>query len=190
MDLRQRYLNAVRELLGPHLHDQLSPSMLAAACVSVLPVDGAGISITQRQLRVPLGWSSDDAADAERTQTTLGEGPCLTAAANEAALVADADAIAERWPVYQVELGRTTPFCSAASVRLRAPGQGVFGALNLYACRPNLSEVLALDETADAVAEPVAALLIGMLGQPSDHESDDGANLPLRLDHDSAVARV
>lgn len=185
-ELRQRYLDAVRELLGPHLHDQLSPSMLAEACVLVLPVDGAGISMSDPRLRVPLGWSSGDAAATERLQTTLGEGPCLTAAAQESALVADAAAIARRWPVYQVELNRQTPFCSVASVPLRAPDEGVFGALNLYAYRPDLSAVLALDDT-EAMAEPMAAMLLWMLAHPGAGEPDDG--LPLRLDQDSAVAR-
>jgi len=50
--------------------------------------------MSQRQLRVPLGWSGDAAAAAERTQTTLSEGPCLNAAAASAALVVDADAVA------------------------------------------------------------------------------------------------
>jgi len=185
-ELRQRYLDAVRGLLGPHLHDQLSPSMLAGASVSVLPVDGAGISMSDPRLRVPLGWSSEDAAATERLQTTLGEGPCLTAAAQESALVADADAIARRWPVYQVELNQQTPFCSVASVPLRVPGGDVFGALNLYAYRPDLSAVLAQDETRE-VAEPAAAMLIGMLASPGKDRPDDG--LPLRLDQESAVAR-
>jgi hypothetical protein len=172
MGLRERYVEAVQALRTERGQDELCPSVLAAACVAVLPVDGAGITMTQRQLRVPLGWSGAAAAVAERTQTTLGEGPCLSAAAAAAALVVDADALVDRWPVYGVELTRRTSFRSVASLPLGARGQPVFGALNLYASRPDLSTVLALDEAAAAVGGPIASFLSGMLDEVYEYEVD------------------
>jgi hypothetical protein len=168
--LRERYVEAVQAAQHRRGQDELTPSVLAAACVAVLPIDGAGISMSQRQLRVPLGWSGSEAATAERTQTTLGEGPCLTAAAASAALVVDADALVDRWPVYGVELTRRTPFRSVASIPLGTPGQPVFGALDLYASRPDLSTVLILDEAVDAVGGPIAGFLSGMLDEVYEYE--------------------
>jgi hypothetical protein len=173
--LRQDYVEAVQAERLSRREDELTPSVLAAACVVVLPVDGAGISMSQRQLRVPLGWSGDAAATAERTQTTLGEGPCLSAAAAEVALVADADVLTSRWPVYGVELTRRTPFRSVASVPLSLPGRPVLGALNLYASRPDLSKVLVLDQTAKAIAAPITSFLNGVLDDIYEFEAEPPA---------------
>jgi hypothetical protein len=186
MDLQERYVEAVRAARLHRGQDELSPSVLAAACVAVLPVDGAGISMNQRQLRVPLGWSGDAAATAERTQTTLGEGPCLSAAAARSALVVDGDALVDRWPVYGVELSRRTPFRSVASIPLGTPGQPVFGALDLYASRPDLSTVLVIDEIAAAVAAPIASFLNGMLDDVYEFEIEP----PSWWDDSPAVERV
>jgi len=175
LGLRERYVEAVQAVQHHRGQSELTPSVLAAACVAVLPVDGAGISMNQRQLRVPLGWSGDAAAVAERTQTTLGEGPCVSAAAAETALVVDADGLADRWPVYAVELTRRTPFRSVASIPLGTPGQPVFGALDLYASRPDLTTVLIVDEAAAAVADPIASFLSGMLDEVYEYEVEPPA---------------
>ncbi|RYZ32240.1 MAG: hypothetical protein EOP01_01600, partial [Propionibacteriaceae bacterium] len=79
MGLERQYLDAVMEAcLSERGVSELSPSVLATAAVAVLPVEGASISMIQPKLRVPLAWSSPDAEIAERHQTTLGDGPCLT----------------------------------------------------------------------------------------------------------------
>lgn len=110
-------VSGVERFDGP----ELLPTVLAQACVEVLPVAGAGLSITRAlsspgALRVPLGASDDVAARAERLQTSLGEGPCLAAASSAEPLVLDAPAIASRWPVFHSELIRQTPFRSVASL--------------------------------------------------------------------------
>src|SRR6185437_11302048 len=58
---------------------ELLPVRLAQACVAVLPVSGAGISLLYDDFRVPLGASDDAASCAEQLQFTTGEGPCLQA---------------------------------------------------------------------------------------------------------------
>jgi hypothetical protein len=79
MELADRFRTAVRQTYREHSADaELVPMVLCQACVQVLPVAGAGLSITD-QLRIPLGASDEVVARAERLQTTLGEGPCLTA---------------------------------------------------------------------------------------------------------------
>lgn len=164
MELRQRYLQAVE-----HRSDEartgatgLTPSLLCVAAVAVLPVDAAGITITQRRLRLPLGSSDERAAVAERIQTTLGDGPCLSAAAEEVVQVSDADDIAERWPTYADELVRHTPFRSVAAVPLRLGTNTVFGALNLYAVRPDLRAHLPTGDAA-VVGAAMVTLLAGLL---------------------------
>ena len=160
-DVALRYLAAV---WGPGRvgRDAVTPSVLASACLGVLPVDGAGISLAREDLRVPLAWSSDDVALAEQIQTTMGDGPCLTAAAEGSAFVADDDTLAERWPLYHGEFRDRTPFASVAAVPLARPGERAFAALNLYASRPDLSTVLPLLD-ATAVAAPMAAILLGLM---------------------------
>jgi hypothetical protein len=122
---------------------ELLPTVLAEACVKVLQVDGAGLSVTRalgspRALRVPLGASDDTAARAERLQTSLGEGPCLTAAASAEPVMADAAGIAARWPVFHTELIAQTPFRSVASLPVRRgePAEPV-AALDLYLTSPD-----------------------------------------------------
>lgn len=81
MDLAERFVAAVTQLYAM-VGDgaELLPTVLARACVKVLPIAGASLSLTD-ELRIPLGASDDVAARAEQLQATLGEGPCLTATA-------------------------------------------------------------------------------------------------------------
>lgn len=88
--------------------------------MEVLQVSGAGLSVlralgTPRALRVPLGASDEVAECVERLQTTLGEGPCLTATDQGGPLVADSEAMASRWPLFYAELLLQTPIRSVAS---------------------------------------------------------------------------
>ena len=186
MKLRQRYLSAVSERVLSSRAVEVSPSLMCQACVDVLPVHGAGISMTNSSLRVPLGWSSASVGVAERAQTTLGAGPCLSAAATRVPLSADAPAIAERWPVYWDELHRLTSFRSVASVPLRVGDEPAFGALDLYATSADLGSTLDLPEVADAVADPMATMLSGAFDQLYDEDSA----VPDWLSEDPAVERV
>jgi len=187
MGVQRRYLQAVLSVRtnGTDARE-LTPSVLAAAAVAVLPVTAAGVSLNQPKLRVPLGWSSPDAAVAERQQTTLGDGPCLSAAATGRTVIADADDIAQQWPAYYAEIERRTPFRSVAALPLSAEGEPGLAALNLYAERPDLGSILRLDE-AETVAATVADLLFGMLDNLYD---DDEQPLPAWIDEQPAIDRV
>jgi len=184
--VEQRYLEAV---LGVRLRGaeagELTPSVLAAAAAAVLPVEAAGISLTQK-LRVPLGWSDEDAAVAERQQTTLGDGPCLSVAATGEALVADVGCIAEQWPLYYAEIERRTRFRSVAAVPLRVGDEAAGAVLDLYAERPDLSSVLTLEQV-EAVGVACAGLLFGML-----EEAYYGteSSLPSWVDDQATVDRM
>ncbi|HEX8509893.1 MAG TPA: ANTAR domain-containing protein [Propionibacteriaceae bacterium] len=137
----------------------LMPMVLSRACVDVLDVAGAGVTMTGSMLRVPLGSSDDAAARAERLQTTLGEGPCLTAAAGEEPLAADLSTIAHRWPTFHLEFTAQTPFRSVISIPLHASHGTCFGALDLYATATDLSPELSIPDITNDIAAPIAAVL-------------------------------
>ena len=133
--------------------------VLAQACVTVLGVSGAGVSLTDGQLRVPLGASDAVAAQAEALQTTLGEGPCLDATATSDSIIADEASMATRWPIFSSELLDVTPFRSVASLPLRSSDLLRFGALDLYSTDPEPQLGQSLDEVRSSIADPIAAIL-------------------------------
>jgi hypothetical protein len=92
-------------------------------------VDGAGISLTA-EIRVPLAATSPDAVTAEALQTTIVEGPCLTAAAHRTTLVADASSLATTWLIFGSALTSRTQFRSVVSVPLQTKVGSVFGAVD------------------------------------------------------------
>jgi uncharacterized protein YigA (DUF484 family) len=126
------------------------PTTLVESCRDLFELDGVGISLTE-EVRVPLAATSVDAVTAEALQTTLGEGPCLTAATHGTALVADASSMAATWPLFGAALTSGTRFRSVASVPLRAIGGSPFGAVDLYS-------VDAESTTLDAVINDAAQL--------------------------------
>jgi len=163
--LSARFFHAVGQEVGAGV---LTPAALARAVVAVLPVDGAGLSTLAGALRVPLGSSGADVALAEELQATLGQGPCLDAAAAQASVVLDQEDLTGRWPLYAYEMAGRTPFRAAASIALRAPGRPVFAALDLYSRSPQLGDVLDLAEIDEHLAAPTAALLTTCLDQLDD----------------------
>jgi hypothetical protein len=89
---------------------ELVPVRLAKACVRVLPITGAGISIfTAATLRIPVGASDDVAAAAERLQFSTAQGPCFDAQRTGGLTVATEPVIARRWPVFHDRLISQTP---------------------------------------------------------------------------------
>ncbi|MFD8912211.1 GAF and ANTAR domain-containing protein [Streptomyces sp. NPDC059575] len=119
------------------------PESLCRACVGLLPVDGASVSIAGGP-SVRATWCASDrtAARLAETQYTLGDGPCQSAL-DSAAVVLAGDLTrgpdAHRWPVFAAEavsLGVEAVF----SLPLGVDGTTV-GTLDLYRDRPGgLSE--------------------------------------------------
>src|ERR1700712_1960277 len=110
---------------------ELLPVRLARACVAVLPVTGAGLSLLNDDFRVPLGASDDAAETAERLQFTQGEGPCLNAARSGRVVIAQAEQIEPRWPAFGEQFFQQTPFRAAISIPLPLTADQR-GALDLY----------------------------------------------------------
>ena len=127
---------------------ELLPVRLARACVRVLPVTGAGLSLLNDDFRVPVGASDAVASAAERLQFTQGEGPCLDAARTSRIMVAGEAELREQWPLFAAEFFAQTPYRGALCIPLRLSPETV-GALDLFVTEP---EDLAGISIADAVA--------------------------------------
>jgi len=141
---QQAWQAAGRQDGGP----ELLPVRLAQACVAVLPVSGAGISLFYDDFRVPLGASDDAANCAERLQFTTGEGPCLQAVRRGDTVLAGPEQILDRWPEYGQELFARTPYDAVISLPLKITAQAA-GALDLYLTEaPMLSRLSLADATA------------------------------------------
>jgi hypothetical protein len=187
MKLAQRYLWQVWDGYdGRSRGLELLPTVLSEACVRVLPVAGAGISMTLDELRVPLGSSDGSAARVERLQTTLGEGPCLDAvAAAEPRMFCEA-ALAERWPVFHRRVITETPYRSIASVPLHPTETACVGALDLYFTE---SEQVPLDDIAE-VSAAIGSQISGLLFESPSKAFGAGVTMPIWLSGDSVVDRM
>lgn len=150
---------------------------LCRACVELLQVDGASISLTlDGTQRGTFGASSPASRRLDELQFTYGEGPCLEAVARgRPVLIADLAGVQDRWPVYAgavLDAGVSAVF--ALPVRLSARP---VGALDLYRDRRGpLSEQ---DLAGAMLAAELAALpLLDMMAWHAQWDSggqqDDG----------------
>jgi hypothetical protein len=111
---------------------ELLPTRLARAITRMLPVDGAGISLSGIDgRRIPLGASSEDAAVAERLQFTVGAGPCMTAQEAREPVFALHPDLQRRWPAFADLLRERTSYCAVVALPLREAISGL-GAIDLY----------------------------------------------------------
>ncbi|GHE11460.1 hypothetical protein [Klenkia taihuensis] len=168
-------------LAGPGTEDAglLLPERLARAAAQALGVDGAGLSLELLAgRRVPLAAGDPAAAEAERLQFALGDGPCTAAHRDGAPVAAGADELHARWPVFALELAGRTPFRSVLALPV---GGALAGSvvLDLFAAdpaAPGPDLVDAAREVADvAGAELVAGLAAGadaVLGVPASLRTD------------------
>ncbi|MBY8879705.1 GAF and ANTAR domain-containing protein [Actinacidiphila acidipaludis] len=113
------------------------PELLCRACVEILDVTGASVSLSDGAAGI-LWWSSDETAGRlAETQYSLGDGPCRRAIELVAPVMASdlsAAPDAERWPVFAeraVELGVRAVF----SLPLGTDAVAV-GTLDLYRREP------------------------------------------------------
>jgi hypothetical protein len=167
MDLAERFVAAARRIYAlAGTGAELLPMVLAQACVNVLPVAGAGLSVTA-ELRIPLGASDETAARAERLQTTLGEGPCLAVTAARTPHVYDQETMASSWPVFHQELLAQTPYRSIASFPLSTRRRNRCGALDLYSTDPGGHAFRSLVELSTAIVGPIAVILFDTPGSAS-----------------------
>ncbi len=129
MSIAERFAAALDDVTeGGTAPPELLPVRLARACVRMLPVDAAGLSVSDAGgQRIPLGASSEDAATAERLQFTAGAGPCRTAAEHHQPVFAASDDLRRRWPGFAELLAERTPFRAVVALPLgeTLAGRGV-----------------------------------------------------------------
>lgn len=110
---------------------------LCRACVDLLPVDGAAISVTHAgSSRGTFGSSGDLSRRLDEFQFTFGEGPCLDAASlGRPVLVGDVEDMQEgRWPAFsEAVLGEGVRAVFALPVEI---ARTQVGALDLFRLRP------------------------------------------------------
>lgn len=172
MDLAERFRRAVTTAYDAAAASaELVPMVLSQACVAVLPVAGAGLSITD-ELRIPLGASDPDASRAEQIQTTLGEGPCLAATASQQPVTADQTTIATRWPVFHGRFVSETPYRSAVSVPLLSRDRQLhLGALDLYLTISEPVPDFFVRQVTGSIATTIASVLFDQPGTARGHDT-------------------
>lgn len=136
---------------------QSAADLLCTACVSVLGIDGAAISLVHHETTSgPFGCSGDRSRTLEDLQFTIGEGPGLDAARmGRIVLAPDLAAVSEvRWPVFA---GAALSHGAAAVFALPISLSSVtVGALDLFRDLPG---ALGPDDLAGAgLAATLAAL--------------------------------
>ncbi len=138
---------------------ELLPVRLARACVQVLPVAGAGLSLLNHDFRVPVGSSDEVASRAERLQFTQGEGPCLDAAVTNRIVIAGEADIQEQWPLFAAEFFEQTPYRGAMCIPLRLSPETV-GALDLFVTDPDALAAISLTDAVSVCDQIIDALTI------------------------------
>ena len=167
---------------------ELLPVRLARACVYVLPVTGAGLSLLTEDFRVPLGANDDVAEAAERLQFTQGEGPCLDAAHGGRTLISMGEELLQRWPAFGEQLAAQTPFETIISVPLPL-SPDVRCALDLYLTAADPVEGVSLAAITIVSDQIVQALTMSQaISGPQDFRSDEAE--PAWLHGPSALHRT
>ena len=168
MSLTEQFAVAVAASAVDLPGTELLPVRLARAAATVLPVDGAGISLFfASHRRLPLGASSEVFAEAERLQFTVGEGPCLSAHASGQPVIAEEADLERRWPAFHDALVTRTPVRSIVSLPFQDALRG-FGALDLYLVPPHDVRTVTLYDALTVTSAIVA--LLEREGRPSGGE--------------------
>jgi hypothetical protein len=144
--------------------------LLCHACVDLLEVDGASVSLTHDgSTQGTFGSSGDISRRLDELQFTFGEGPCLDAVRQgRPILVADLDDPAEaRWPAFTGALLRSG-INAVFALPVTIASQQI-GALDLFRRRPGLLTGAAL--TGGMLAAELAALpLMDLMSSDFDWE--------------------
>lgn len=158
------------------LHDRVNNldtlARVIRACVDVLPVDGASISVMSGPRERETLYASDEiAAQIEDVQFSLGEGPCFEAfATRRPVLVPDLpQASIAAWPVFATAV-RDLPIGAIFAFPLQAGAIGI-GAVDLYRRRPGWlsgDEIAIALEVIDLVTAVLLGLLLGEVGDTDD----------------------
>src|SRR3954454_3674667 len=155
-DIAAAYRTALDRLVDPD-ESELLPVRLAEAVAAVLPVDGAGLSLFDREFRVPLGASGEAAGEAERLQFTQGQGPCLAAGRQRRVLACERADLTAEWPSFAAELFARTPYRAVLTLPLTITS-ATSGALDLFFIDDPRMRAVGLSDAARVAEEIVGCL--------------------------------
>jgi GAF domain-containing protein len=126
----------VADLLLTHDTVEEAVRALAGALVEAIPdTAGAGVSLMDGAGRRTSTASTDPVVlEADQLQYDLGQGPCLTAWAQQATVVVEDTRTERRWPAWTRSVAHL-PLRSVISSPLSTPG-GAIGALKVYSPVP------------------------------------------------------
>jgi putative methionine-R-sulfoxide reductase with GAF domain len=157
-----------------------APGRICQACLAVLPVTRAAVTVMTSADRQEPVWASDDVAShLDELQFSLGEGPCVEAfTEGRPVLVPDlAELTGHRWPMF-ADAARQTTVQALFVLPLQA-GALVIGVLDLYRDEPGMlhpdepgmlhpNELAAALRTADALLWALLGLRGGQGSAPGD----------------------
>ena len=124
---------------------------VANFAVQAIPgADGAGLTLLEENRSDTIVATADFVRDVDAIQYTLGEGPCISAAAEQRTMRSGSLGGEQRWPRFGPRVGRMG-IHSVLSLPLMTP-DGVFGAMNVYARSKD-----AFDERSERLGELFAA---------------------------------
>ncbi len=124
---------------------------VAHFAVQAIPgADGAGLTLIEDNRSDTIVATADFVREVDTIQYTLGEGPCISAAAERVTMRSGSLGGEQRWPRFGPRVGRLG-IHSVLSLPLLTP-DGVFGAMNVYAHAKE-----AFDERAERLGELFAA---------------------------------
>jgi transcriptional regulator with GAF, ATPase, and Fis domain len=122
-------------------------TQVAQLAVQAIPgADGAGLTLMEDNRSDTIVATADFVREVDAIQYGLGEGPCISAAAERATMRSGSLGGEQRWPRFGPRVGRLGVH-SVLSLPLLTP-DGVFGAMNVYAHARN-----AFDENAARMGE-------------------------------------
>jgi len=167
-------------------HDAAEEAVLALAqtLVEVIPgATGAGASLIDAKGRRTSTASTDAVVlEADQLQYELGQGPCLTAWAQQATIRIEDTRKETRWPAWTRAVAKL-PLRSVISSALSTP-HGAIGALKVYSATPGGFDSSA-DHVIERLARPAALMLANAQARDSAERLSGG--LMRALDDRDAV---
>lgn len=124
---------------------------VAGLAVQAIPgADGAGLALLEEGRSETLVTTADFVADVDAVQYSIGQGPCITAAAEARTVISGSLDTDVRWRRFGARIA-ALGVQSVVSLPLLTP-DGVVGAMNVYARSPDV-----FDERAAALGQIFAA---------------------------------
>jgi GAF domain-containing protein len=163
----------IADLLLTHETVDEAVSALAQALKEAIPGTlGAGVSLMDTRGRRTSTASTDpDILQADQLQYDLGQGPCLTAWAQQATVTVEDTRTDHRWPAWSRAIAEL-PVRAVISAPLSTP-DGAIGALKVYSPIPNGFDSKAI-HLLELLARPAALMLANTQARDAAQRLSDG----------------